>query len=343
MAATHAATIALAGDVMLGRLVDEVIAKRGPIYPWGDLLPVVRQADLFLINLECAVTSRTEEWHDGERKVFYFRADPARAAPTLAAGRVAFASLANNHAGDFDIAGLLETGEVLDRLGIAHAGAGIDLAAARAPARLNAGNLRVAVVAFADHPAVWAATPTSPGINYLPVSTAPATLAVVEETLAQAREDADLVIFSIHWGPNMRSRPTPGFREFAHRVIAAGADVFWGHSAHIVQGIELWQGRPILYDTGDFIDDYAVDPELRNDLSALFLLRVGASAVERVDLLPVAITHCQVNRAQGREREWIVRRLTELCNEFGTDVQVEGDYLTIRLSGGTTPDKAGDA
>ncbi|MBA2278627.1 MAG: CapA family protein, partial [Chloroflexia bacterium] len=133
--------------------------------------------------------------------------------------------------------------------------------------------------------------------------------------------------------PNMRARPTPEFRAFARRVIEAGADVFIGHSAHVIQGIEVWRGKPILYDAGDFIDDYAVDPELRNDRSALFLLRVAPSAIERVDLVPVQIGRCQVNRAREPERSWFARRVLGLCAELGTDVLDDGDRLRVRLPG----------
>ena len=233
-------TLALAGDVMLGRLVNPMIAEHGFAYPWGDLLPAVRGADCFLINLECALTDHTERWRDGGHKPFYFRADP-HVVETLRLAGVDFASLANNHAADFDMAGLLDTVRHLDEAGIAHAGAGGDLAAARAPAFLTAAEWRIGVVAFADHPAVWAAGPTSPGINYTPVSLASSHFAAIEDALAIAREQADLVIFSIHWGPNSGSRPTSAFRDFARRVIETGADVFWGHSAHVVQGIEVWQ------------------------------------------------------------------------------------------------------
>jgi poly-gamma-glutamate synthesis protein (capsule biosynthesis protein) len=236
--------------------------------------------------------------------------------------------------------GLLETVAALDRAGIAHAGAGADLAAARAPAIVEAAGFRVAVVAFADHPAAWAATPTAPGINYLPISTAPPATAVVAESVAAARAAADLVVVSLHWGPNMRARPTPDFRAFARRAIEAGADVFFGHSAHVVQGVELWRGRPILYDAGDFVDDYAVDPELRNDRSALFLLRVTPTAVERLELLPVRIDHCQVNRARGPDRDWFARRVVALSAEFGTEILDDGERLRVRLpvhEGSTSP------
>jgi poly-gamma-glutamate capsule biosynthesis protein CapA/YwtB (metallophosphatase superfamily) len=115
-------------------------------------------------------------------------------------------------------------------------------------------------------------------------------------------------------------------------VIAAGADVFWGHSAHIVQGIEVWHGKPILYDTGDFVDDYAIDPELRNDLSGLFLLRARPPAIAWIDVVPVAISHCQVNRAQGAERDWFVERFTALCLEQGTKVLTADEALTVPVA-----------
>jgi poly-gamma-glutamate synthesis protein (capsule biosynthesis protein) len=318
---TQNLTIAFAGDMMLGRLVNEAIDRKGFSYPWGNLLPVLQQADLFMVNLECALTAHAQPWHDGENKAFYFRAEPS-AVETLRIGRVDFASVANNHCCDFGTEGMIETLAVLNQAGIAHAGAGADLAAARAPALLDAKGVRVSVVAFADYPLAWAASPNTPGIHYTPISLDPEDFARVEEALAIARQQADLVIFSIHWGPNMRPRPTDQFREFARRVMDAGADIFWGHSAHVVQGIEVFQGKPILYDTGDFVDDYAVDDLLRNELSALFLVQIKPPAtVERVYLVPVFISDMQVNLAPERERASFIKRLTLLCAEMGTDLE----------------------
>lgn len=317
-------TLALAGDVMLGRLVDRAIAERGFAYPWGDLLPLLQQADAFLVNLECTLTAHTERWHDGQYKPFYFRAAPS-AVTTLELGRVDFASLANNHSGDFGTAGMLETLDALDRAGIAHAGAGRDLAAAREPARLAVDGRRIGIVAFADHPAAWAATPMTPGINYVPIPAAPEDFAAVESALAAAGRQADLVVFSIHWGPNMRARPPRHFREFARRVLAAGADIFWGHSAHLVQGVEVWHGKLILYDAGDLVDDYRVDPELRNDDSALFLVQVSPPRIERLDVVPVRIARMQVNRARGEDRARFIHRFRTLSAEFGTEV-IDGPH-----------------
>jgi len=324
-------TLALAGDVMLGRTVNELIQQRGPAYPWGDLLPLLWDVDLFLVNLECALTSHTVKW-GARTKAFHFRADPA-AIEVLRMGRVDCATIANNHIMDFGATGLLETVDVLKRAGIAAPGAGADQRTAGLPARLAVPGLRVQVIALADHPSEWAAGPASPGINHTAVSLDPDDLDPVARAVRAAREEADVVIVSVHWGPNMQDRPSRGFQAFARAVVDMGADIFWGHSAHVVQGVELRGQGLILYDTGDLIDDYAVDPVLRNDRSALFLLRFAGGVLQELNVVPVRISDCQATLAAGEDREWRLGRLEELSGEFGTTYQREGGRLIVTLPG----------
>jgi poly-gamma-glutamate synthesis protein (capsule biosynthesis protein) len=333
---TRSFRLAFAGDVMLGRLVNDTMAAGDLARPWGDVLPTLWGADLFLINLECALTARTERWSYDESKPFYFRADPA-AVETLKRGRVDFASLANNHICDFGTDGLLDTIAILEGAGIAHAGAGADRWSAREPALLTLGDTRVAVVAFADYPVEWAATPTAPGINYTPISLAREHLDEIRVAVAVARERADLVVFSIHWGPNLRTHPHPEFREFAHAVVDAGVDIFWGHSAHLVQGAEVHGGRLILYDTGDFVDDFAVDAHLRNDLSALFVVEVKPPAIEGVEVIPVRIEDMRVTFSRGRDHEWFAERFGARCAELGTTVQAGPETLRLAVGAATRP------
>jgi poly-gamma-glutamate synthesis protein (capsule biosynthesis protein) len=320
-------TIAITGDVMLGRLVNEAIGRTGLTSPWGGMLPVLRDADLVLVNLECALTAERQRWHDhGRYKAFYFRSEPHHVGALLEAG-VDLAVLANNHVMDFGVSGMGETIRVLDRVGIAHVGAGADLREARACARLRAGDLRVGVIAFADHPDEWAAGEGTPGISF--VSIGPGSLAVVAAAIEDARRDSDLVVASFHWGPNMRARPSDEFREFARAVVDAGADVFWGHSAHVVQGVEVRDGRVICYDTGDFIDDYAVDEVLRNDLSALVLLRVVDRRIACLELVPVRIDRMHVDPARGEDRARFAAAFAAYSGEFDTTVDVGPERLTI--------------
>lgn len=318
-------TLAFGGDLMLGRTVARHIAAEGRLAVWGDILPSLWSADLVLANLECALTRSATEWRDGARKAFYFRADP-RAVQVLTAAGIDVVSLANNHILDFAEQGLRETIAALDRAGLAHAGAGIDRAAAARPALVNADGLRVAVIACADHPEEWAATADRPGINLVRIGSE-TDLERVAAWLTAARESADFVVLSLHWGPNMRERPSPEFRAFARAVIDAGADIVWGHSAHVVQGVEFHHGRPILYDTGDLVDDYAIDADLRNDLGALFLVQVRGTTTDEVGLLPLRITDMRVGRATDGDRAWFARRITALSRELGTDIDVTDERL----------------
>lgn len=327
------ATLALAGDVMLGRGVDAALRAMTPEEPWGDLLPLFQAADLRVVNLECAITAHRRPW-TRTPKVFHFGAHPSAVA-VLAAARIDAVSLANNHTLDFEEAGLLDTLAYLDAAGIRHAGAGRDLEAARRPALLDAGDVRVALVAVTDNEPDFEAGPDRPGTSYLPVSLDPIVLESVEVMVGAARDaGARVVVFSNHWGPNMVERPSDLFRAFAQAVIDRGADVYYGHSAHLVQGIEVYRGRPILYDTGDFLDDYAVDPVLRNDRSCLFRLAVERGGVVGLDIVPVALSYARVERAQGDEREAILDRVTRLSAELGTSLVPRDGRLELPLAGG---------
>jgi poly-gamma-glutamate synthesis protein (capsule biosynthesis protein) len=319
--------LALGGDVMLGRLVGEILGDLGPRYVWGDVLPLIRGADLALVNLECVIATSGERFVP--RRVFYFRAPPAGLDALLVAG-IDYVSLANNHAMDFRAPALLETIRRLDEGGIAHAGAGRNRTEAARFAMLEARGIKVAVVAFADHPRKYAAGESEPGTNVIAVRAEGNDFSRVVESLREARAaGADLVVFSIHWGPNMRTEPTPRFVEFAHAVMDAGADVFHGHSAHVFQGIEVYRGKPILFDTGDLVDDYAVRPELRNDQQLLFLLRATRGGVHEIEVVPLRIGERRVDRARGEDFEQIRHRLRRLSAAMGSRVELRDDRLYV--------------
>jgi poly-gamma-glutamate synthesis protein (capsule biosynthesis protein) len=254
-------------------------------------------------------------------KVFHFRAQPS-AIETLRTARIEACSLANNHTLDFEEQGLLDTLEHLDAAGIRHAGAGRNREEAAEPAIVNVlaeHTRRVALLAFTDNEPPFAAGTDRPGTNYLPVSLKPDVLRRVEKAVSDVREmGVDTIIFSNHWGPNMVQRPDETFRRFARAVIDRGVDIYYGHSAHVFQGVEIYRGKPILYDTGDFIDDYAVDPKLRNDWSFLFQVSVEDGRFERLDLAPVKLSYARVDLATGGERETILNWMEHLSAEMGT-------------------------
>jgi poly-gamma-glutamate synthesis protein (capsule biosynthesis protein) len=148
------------------------------------------------------------------------------------------------------------------------------------------------------------------------------------------RRQAEHVIVSLHWGPNMRQRPPGPFPALARRLLDAGADLVWGHSAHVVQGVELSAGKPILYDTGDLIDDYTVDPVLRNDLSVLFLVTLGPDGFERLEIVPTRISDCHAGLASADDASRINTRLARLSAELGTTMTFDGGRLGVRPTAG---------
>jgi len=328
-------TLALTGDVMLGRKVAEVLNDyMRPEEPWGDVRPFLDASDLRIINLECAITDNEQPW-TRTPKVFHFRTQPS-AIETLRTARIDACSLANNHTLDFEEQGLLDTLEHLDAAGIRHAGAGRNREEAADPAILTVPadhTRRVALVAYTDNEPPFAAGTDRPGTNYLPVSLKPDVLRRVERAVSDVREmGVDTVIFSNHWGANMVQRPREIFRRFARAVIDRGVDIYYGHSAHIFQGVEIYRGKPILYDTGDFIDDYTVDPRLRNDWSFLFQVSVEEGTLERLDLTPVKLSYARVDLATGGEREEILDRMERLSAEMGTVFTRREDALVLERS-----------
>ncbi|MDQ2054624.1 CapA family protein [Halobellus sp. H-GB7] len=326
--------IGLTGDVMLGRLVDERQWTRPVAAVWGDLLDTLCDLDGLFINLECALSIRGEPWRRTPR-TFRFRADPDWAAPALDRAGVDCCALANNHILDFEEAALRDTLDHLDDQHIAHAGAGRTREEAFEPALVSIHDLEVAFISLTDNTPEYAATESSPGTAYVVIDADDEkSRATVQETLERARvHSPDLLIVSLHWGPNMVERPPESFREFAHWLVDEGVDVVHGHSAHVFQGIEVYQGRPILYDTGDFVDDYAVDSRLRNDRGFLFELLVSQTGeLSELRLRPTEISDCSVHEASQEAAEWSRRRMRDLSSPFGTTFELDGDELVLDLS-----------
>jgi poly-gamma-glutamate capsule biosynthesis protein CapA/YwtB (metallophosphatase superfamily) len=312
--------VALAGDTMLGRGVAEAVSA-GHTLVALEVTAAAAEADLFVLNLECCISARGERW-PGPGKPFFFRAPP-EAAELLAGLGVDCVTLANNHALDFGYDALLDTLEHLRAAGVAWVGAGVDVEAARRSATLAAGPLRLGVVALADHPADFAAGPDKPGIAYAD----PRGSGVPDWALAAVRNlDADVTLVMPHWGPNMAAEPRPWTREAARALVDAGATLVAGHSAHVFQGVD----DRVLYDLGDFLDDYAVDAELRNDLGLLFLVTVDPRGPRRIEALPLKLDYCHTRLATTEEAAWIAHRFRSLCAAFGTEVSDEDGRLVIR-------------
>lgn len=312
--------LALAGDTMLGRGVAEAIGRQPAQHLVSDgVAATFAEADAVVLNLECCISDRGERWAD-PGKPFFFRAPPA-AIDLLKHLGVDCVTLANNHALDFGVDALVDTLDLLAANDIAVVGAGRDVESARRPALVDIAGFRLSVVGLTDHPHDFAAGPERPGVAYADLPHG------VPEWVrtAIAAERAEVVLVTPHWGPNMRQEPVPHVRSCAPVLVDAGATLVAGHSAHVFQGVT----RRVFFDLGDFLDDYAVDDELRNDLGLVFLVDLARDGARRLEAVPVALDYCFTRLASAEETRWIADRFRRACAAMGTEATLEHGRLVV--------------
>jgi poly-gamma-glutamate capsule biosynthesis protein CapA/YwtB (metallophosphatase superfamily) len=347
----------LCGDVMIGRGIDQVLThpcdpvlhewhvhsamdyvrlaeeahgpvprRADPSYIWGAALDQwdLEKPDARIINLETSVTRSG----DYAPKGINYRVSPENA-DCLAAAAIDCCVLANNHVLDWGHDGLSETLATLSDLGIRTAGAGRNLGDASAPAQLYFhGKGRVLIFSFAvpssGVPRGWAATRDSPGVNFLD-DLSPATIARVRAQIERLRRPADVIVISIHWGPNWSYAIPDDQRRFAHALIDdIGASIIHGHSSHHAKGIEVYRNRLILYGCGDFLNDYegiGGGEEYRGDLALMYFASVDAAGdVASLDIVPLQIRNFQLAHPSIQDVEWLQQRLDRECRRLGTRV-----------------------
>ncbi|MBO8189956.1 CapA family protein [Streptomyces spirodelae] len=358
----NAVTLALTGDVMLGRGVDQILpypgdpalrepcvrdagvylelaeAENGPVprpadfaWPWGEALRTLDELapDVRICNLETSVT-RSGDF--APCKDVHYRMSPANVA-ALAVARPEVTVLANNHVLDFGVAGLLETLDTLSEAGLRTAGAGRNAAEARTPATapVGAGGGRVLVGSVGSPssgiPGHWAATDQRPGLR-LVLEASPADAADVCGQLAGSKGAGDLAVASVHWGSNWGYEVPPEQVRFAHALIDGGVDLVHGHSSHHPRPVELYRGRPVLYGCGDFIDDYegiSGHAAYRDDLRLLHTVTLDTEtgSASDVRLIPFQARRMRLVRASPADTEWLRVTLDRISTPFGARVETD--------------------
>ena len=350
--------IFLCGDVMTGRGIDQALphpcspilhegyvqsavdylrlAERanGPVpwpvdfaYIWGAALDEWMSArpHARVINLETSITHSDAF----EPKGINYRMSPENGSCLSAAG-IDCCVLANNHVLDWGPTGLIDTLNVLERLRIKTVGAGRNLADAKAPAIVEIPDEgRLIVLAWASEtsgvPRHWAAHASRAGINLLS-SLSGATVGSIVDELAEVRRPRDVVLVSIHWGPNWGYPIPKDQRRFAHALIEeAGVSIVHGHSSHHAKAIEIYRERLILYGCGDFLNDYEGIPgyeEFRGDLSLMYFADVDAAdgRLLALDMTPLKIRGLKLSRPSSEDVDWLRRTLDRESAPFGTRV-----------------------
>ncbi|HEY5486873.1 MAG TPA: CapA family protein [Candidatus Limnocylindrales bacterium] len=302
-------TVAAGGDVMLDKAIyaQSITKGRGTDYAWdggtavidsrsccgwgnkplasghetgntGAVAALFRDADLGIVNLESPEPDNFT-YHAGG---FTFTGDPALLAGLRNAG-IDVAGLANNHLGNGGTEGVTDTIRHLDELGIAHPGAGANLTAARKPAWLEAGGLKIAVLAYVDvEPTSYWATSSRPGSSGYDIG------AITSDIELARSAGADMVFVMPHWGQEYADSVWDFQRTDARKMIAAGADLILGSHSHWVGPFEqIDAGHLAFYSLGDLVFDWTHDERTQEGVVA-DLTFVGKRLVQ-VDLHPTFI------------------------------------------------------
>lgn len=320
--------LTFSGDVTLGFHVeewaDELVKKGTPkdqALVWGfeRVKALTRASDLYVVNLECPFTDKGTKL----QKNFNFRARPELVAG-LEAGGVDVVSLANNHLMDYGAEGLFDTLTVLDTAKIARFGAGRSLADARTPAIVDVKGVKVAFLGYfflGDRniePKEVIATESTPGVAGHFTDTA-ALKTMLQADIRAAKKKADHVIPFFHWGREGKGQPEPYQVELGHAAIEAGASAVIGSHPHVLQGIELYQQKPIVYSLGNFVFGGNWNPGDKR--TALVHLLVTKKAVEKIEITPARSDAyperpCQPFLTEGAQSDDVLDHLAALSAGF---------------------------
>lgn len=359
-------TLFLCGDVMTARGIDQALLYPGdprlyepcvenaseyvrlaeqangrlprPVdfsYIWGDTLEVFQREKprAKIINLETAVTRSDTHW---QSKDVHYKMSPDNI-PSLTAAGVDCCAVANNHILDWGIPGLIETLDVLDKVKIKHAGAGLNLKEARAPAIMKTGEgTRVIVFSLGSTssgiPAEWSARENLPGLHL--IESYPDDLVrFLAKEISAIRQTGDIVIVSTHWGSNWGYKIPRSENRLAHRLVEeAGADIVHGHSSHHVKAIEVYRERLILYGCGDFFNDYegiSGHEQFRGDLGLMYFADINSSTGKLIALrlIPTQIRRFRLNRASATDSQWLADLLNREGKRFNTAVQQSDENI----------------
>lgn len=275
------AHLAAVGDLMLDRSLGYAISNGKLAYPFAAMGDLLTAPDLTLGNLECSLGDVGQP----AAKSYTFQAPPA-AAEALALGGFDVLTLANNHAMDYGPEALLQGLGLLEAQGIGHVGAGANAAAAHAPVIRDVKGIRIAILGYVNVPvegrsnfdtATWTATDSAPGLAW-------ADPAIIQADVTAVRAQADIVIVLLHSGYEYVETPSDPQKAAAYAAIESGADMVIGHHAHILQGIEFYQGHPIVYGLGNFAFEIDGDPA-----TAVLNIWLDKGGIRQIEIIPALI------------------------------------------------------
>lgn len=310
-------TLVAVGDIMLSRSVEDQMKKYGNSYPFVSLAPFLAEQSVVFGNLESPLLA-------GKRVApnkMVFRAPP-ESAEELARAHISVVSISNNHMMNQGKQGLEATRAFLQGAGVAFSGAGSSLDEATQVAIVEVKGLKIGFLAFTESyliPASQQAKASQSGVAILEENT-------VKAAITKARSQVDILAVSMHFGQEYKKLPSKSQQFYAHLAIDTGADIVIGHHPHVVESVENYNGKLIMYSLGNCIFDQTL-PYTRE--GALAVIQIEKGKITKADFLPLTIK----NYAQAvieRDNKRAAAILSPLLLSQPSDVQTtNGEWLTF--------------
>lgn len=315
-----AITLSFIGDIMTDSYIGQYIMDYGNDYPWQHVSRILNADDITFANLETSVSERGKTY---KPEGFGFRSKPSTLEGIYNAG-IDTVSLANNHSLDFGEEALIDTMSYLSQYNINYVGAGIDKTAAEAPIIINSKDYTVGFIAYNSIIPweSWKASEQSSGT----ASFSKNDTDNIMKNIEQIKDTCDLLFVVLHWGVEYSNTPEEWQIQLAHQIIDAGADGVIGHHPHILQGIEIYKEKPILYSIGNFV--FLKYNEAAGK-TGIFQLEYKDDVFKSIQFYPVEIMYCKADLYDTESVTGIeyINLLQELSQPFGTQVQKDGSIL----------------
>ncbi len=319
--------IQASGDTMLARRVMRTIQTKGYKYPFQKIKPTIEQADLMFTNLETVITENGK-LRDPDGRVNYVT--PPFIMDTLLYSGIDAISIANNHIYDAGSDGVSGAIELLSQTDLLYGGAGINDKQASQPTIVEINGIKTAILYYTGVGLAFKAGRNKSGYNPMEYTKRNQYIRRLSRDLKKIRQDNHLVILSIHWGKNFSFLTTDEQIRFAHDVLDMGVDIILGHGAHYFHGIEIYKGKPIIYDMGDFLNDYSEKDDF-SKITFIFKLIIEGNTVDKIELIPTSSFNHQIEPVKGAKAQKVLGKMIELSERFDTDISIQGDTGIIDI------------
>ena len=307
--------ISLVGDLLMDGSIKRQIDKNGTDYPWEMVKAYFQNDDLTIGNLETSMTTKGSKWPD---KLFNFRSDPRNLLSMEKAG-IDVLTLANNHILDYGYNGLLDTIKHIDNTGIKRVGAGKNKEDAFKAAIIEEDGLKIGILSASRVvPDVkWYATGKRSGL----IGAYDVHIKELLNEVEKLKKDVDLVVLSIHWGVERSAEPKDQDRILAKKLIDGGVDIIMGHHPHVLQGIEIYKGKPIFYSLGNFV--FGTQGELTSN-TMIAQINLVDGQMDNIEIIPFNIRLGRPVPVTEDIRKSKIAYLNKISKKFGVNIDGNG-------------------